>query len=126
MTTAYTLLEKWRQETIFLPPNTIKYALFCPIMAVAKNYLQFGAVVWHLYQMDLSLIVGLIALVMAIVTLPTAFQMYGGKPTIHVQANSDDINSVRVLRYFVRNKPITNSFLNFLGVIRQSTDIPRR
>jgi hypothetical protein len=70
-----------------------------------------------------SFIMSIVALVMAVVTLPTVFQMYGGKPSIDVSPNVHDIKGVRVLRFFIRNRPVTSRFLKTIGVVRQATDI---
>jgi hypothetical protein len=84
--------------------------------------LPFGKPLWHLRIVDptdMALILSVVALGIGIVTLPTAFQMFWGRPSIFLSLNDHHVNGVKALRCMVGNKPVTNQFLKLVGVIRQ-------
>ncbi len=70
--------------------------------------------------MDWALIVAIIALVVAVMALPTVFQMIWGKPKLKI--DYDNMNGYR-LWIKLQNVPITNKFLAAMGVNRNSLDI---
>lgn len=67
-----------------------------------------------------ALVISLCALAVAAMTLPTAFQMFWGKPKITKQFSSVDDTQSITLVCEVRNEPIRNNILRILGVRRAS------
>lgn len=69
---------------------------------------------------DWQLLLGIAALVVALMALPTAFQMLWGRPRITFRFSrvvADDGLSVHLLAHLF-NLPVTNKFLVWLGVKR--------
>lgn len=77
----------------------------------------------NLSTSDWSLILSLIALGISIMTLPTVFQMFWGRPSLEVTLNEHQDMDIKALRCLIGNKPIGNRFLSLIGVIRQPTEI---
>lgn len=70
-----------------------------------------------------AFIISLIALGVGAMTLPTAFQMWWGKPRLELDLKAREIMGVQTLKCHITNGPIKNKFLRWLGVVRQSTDV---
>ena len=67
----------------------------------------------------LCLCVSSLALGAAVVTLPTAFQMWWGRPSLDIQFNTARREGVVVLQCLIFNKKIKSKLLRFLGVYRR-------
>lgn len=67
--------------------------------------------------------VGVIALVVGIMAIPTILQMFFGRP--HLTFEADDFTGPdgRILVLAIKNPPITNRFLRLVGVEREAGDI---
>lgn len=65
-----------------------------------------------------AFVISLCALVVAVMTLPTVFQMLWGKPRIKYRFGKTDDKDGMVLSCELINKPITNHILKILGVRR--------
>jgi len=65
-----------------------------------------------------ALIIGSIALGVAILTLPTVFQMIWGRHRIAVGFDIEEFESIRVLKCVIYNNPVKNRLLRWLGVRR--------
>jgi hypothetical protein len=65
--------------------------------------------------------VGLVALVVAVMALPPVFQMFWGRPQISVEYTRD--NSAGHLFCDIYNKPVSNRFLVWLRVRRETASI---
>ena len=69
----------------------------------------------------LALCVSFLALGVAVVTLPTAFQMWWGKPTLDVEFKTDRRESGVGLRCFITNDPV-KGWRKELGVHRETAN----
>ena len=67
-----------------------------------------------------SLIISIIALAMAIMVLPTVFQMIWGKPTLLIGFGSGETTQGRFLNVELYNPPIRNRLLKWFGVRRMT------
>lgn len=69
-----------------------------------------------------SFIIGVVALVLGVVTLPAAFQMFFGGPAIVWEYCSEqgEENSLCIV---LRNKPVQSDILVKIGVLRQDANI---
>src|SRR4030043_449437 len=72
-----------------------------------------------------AFIISILALIVAVVVLPTAFQMIGGRPKIII--NFEDWTTItgkqdRVLQCDLQNEPIRWGILHWLGVRRMTAD----
>ncbi len=63
---------------------------------------------------------GFLALGVAILTLPTVLQMLYGKPNITLEIDIEEREGGRILRCCIFNLPVTNKWLNKLGVERKT------
>ena len=63
-----------------------------------------------------DVVLSLIAFGLAVVTLPTAFQMWWGKPRIEVNFEKCRVHGGASLVCIVRNRPVDNRILRSLGV----------
>ena len=64
--------------------------------------------------------IALIALGLAVVALPTVFQMFWGRPSITVEFTRDEQGDLFCEIY---NRPVSNPFLTLLGVRREAASI---
>ncbi|MXW90492.1 MAG: hypothetical protein F4Z47_01705 [Rhodospirillaceae bacterium] len=62
----------------------------------------------------------LIAFGLAVVTLPTAFQMWWGKPHLTITFRREGVEAGAVLFLSVSNKPVKNKLLRSIGVRRDA------
>src|SRR5712691_5616336 len=67
--------------------------------------------------------IALVALVLALIALPTVFQMLWGRPQIEIRFLKHDIGNASALLCACHNRPISNRFFRALGVVRESADI---
>jgi len=65
-----------------------------------------------------SFVIGIIALVIGLVTLPTAFQMWWGQPKFQIKFDKSLEDNGLTLLFAVHNLPIKSALLRFLGVVR--------
>jgi hypothetical protein len=70
-----------------------------------------------------ALIISVVALVISIMTLPTAFQMICGKPKIRVKFEKTILNEMTLLRSYLWNEPVKNRFIRSLGVTREPVEV---
>lgn len=70
-----------------------------------------------------GLAISVIAFVLAIMTLPTAFQMWWGRPEIKIRFVKADRSNMVALQCYIENEPIRSKLLRMLGVHRDSADI---
>ncbi len=68
-----------------------------------------------------GIIFGIAGFVLAAMALPTALQMFFGRPKVSVEFKSPVIDGVIVLQCHILNRPVKNRLLRSLGVTRQST-----
>ena len=69
-------------------------------------------------------ILAAIALVVAVMTLPTAFQMFWGAPKILFEFVENDLEEgIRQLQVYISNAPIRLRTLRKMGIIRTPVDI---
>ena len=74
----------------------------------------------HAGRMSLAaLLISFLALAVAVVTLPTAFQMWWGRPCLDIQFNTARREGAVVLQILIFNKKIESKLLNILGVYRR-------
>jgi len=71
----------------------------------------------------IGIIAGMLAFGGVILSVPTIFQMFCGKPNIEVMLEGRDIDIGRALFFSMRNKPI-NKNLRRIGVYRRQADNP--
>jgi hypothetical protein len=69
-----------------------------------------------------ALIISIIALILAVATLPTIFQMIWGRPRLIVSFDIIEGDDSRFLVARIYNYPIKNGFLRILGVRTQSAE----
>jgi hypothetical protein len=69
-----------------------------------------------------GIIIGILAFVGFIVSLPTILQMFCGQPNIKIKLRSRDVYEGRVLECQLVNPPITKHLLKRLGVHRRTID----
>lgn len=62
--------------------------------------------------------VSIAALGLGLFALPTALQMFFGRPKIRLEFNTAVVKRSKVLRCYVINEYITNEFFRFVGVTR--------
>jgi hypothetical protein len=67
--------------------------------------------------------ISIVALVLAVVALPTTLQMFFGKPKITIRFSDDAVNGGHRLKCFFSNKGIKSRFLRWLGVVRVPVQI---
>ncbi len=65
-----------------------------------------------------ALIIGIIALVVAILTLPTTLQMFYGQPKLRIGFSFKEMSDTRVLETELFNLPVNNRLLKWFGVRR--------
>ena len=70
-----------------------------------------------------ALLLSVIALGISIMTLPTVFQMFGGRPSLETTLDEQQDGNSKVLRVKVANRQVKNRFLRLMGVVRESADI---
>jgi hypothetical protein len=70
-----------------------------------------------------ALICSIIALAIGVMTLPTAFQMFFGRPKIAFDFCDRHRGDVHLLHCDISNEGIKSRFLRFIGVTRSRTDI---
>jgi hypothetical protein len=68
-------------------------------------------------------IVGIIALLVSIMAIPTILQMFFGRPRLTFEADDFTGPEGRILVLAIKNPPITNRFLRLMGVERESGDV---
>ncbi len=66
---------------------------------------------------------GVAGVALAVVALPTVFQMLAGRPKIEFGFSEILTHDTKLLRIEIRNRPVSNAFLKFLGVRRDSAHI---
>jgi hypothetical protein len=66
---------------------------------------------------------GVVALVVSLASLPTALQMFFGRPKIEIEFDSDSIEGVHRLRCYIYNRGIKSKLLRRLGVVRTPVEI---
>ncbi len=64
-------------------------------------------------------IIGILALVVAIVALPTAAQMFWGRPKVSLSVHQEQADWGKMLTCRIANQPIDSSFLRKIRVYRQ-------
>ena len=69
-------------------------------------------------NIDYPLAVGVLALAVA---TPSLFQAIWGKPKIAFKQNAKDVSDTCYLNIDIRNIPISNSFLKWMGVHRSGS-----
>lgn len=67
-----------------------------------------------------DIVLSIIAFGFAVVSLPTAFQMWWGKSSPSVEFRSDRIDPGKGLNIIITNSPIKNTFLKWMGVYRDT------
>ncbi|MDR3577201.1 MAG: hypothetical protein P4L50_25345 [Anaerolineaceae bacterium] len=77
--------------------------------------------VWETHA---SFIIAVIALLVAIITLPTVIQMFFGKPKIDIipHLHIGD-NGYRTLRCYIANAPIKSKILRWMGIVRSDAEV---
>jgi hypothetical protein len=68
-------------------------------------------------------IVGVIALLVGIMAIPTILQMFFGRPRLTFEADDFTGPDGRILVIAIKNPPITNRFLRLVGVERETGDV---
>lgn len=70
-----------------------------------------------------SLIIGIVALVFSVLAIPTALQMFYGRP--HLTFEADDFTGPdgRILLIAIKNPPVSNRLLRLASVERESADV---
>ncbi len=71
----------------------------------------------------LGIFIGIAGFVLAVMALPSVFQMMFGKPDLFVEFKSAELEEVKVLQCLISNRPINSRMLRWLGVSRQSTHL---
>jgi len=69
-----------------------------------------------------ALIVGIVALVVAILGLPAAFQRLWGRPKISLERGTGNLADAVFLECKIWNEPINNILLKAMGVNREAAD----
>ena len=69
-----------------------------------------------------ALFAGIIALGLALMALPTVFQMIWGRPRMAIDYNIRELEGGRVLQCTIQNIPIRNKILRTLGVRRMPAE----
>ena len=67
-----------------------------------------------------DIVLSAVAFGLAAVTLPTAFQMWWGRPSIAAEFERERYDSGAALRCRIRNAPVRNKLLAALGVVRET------
>ncbi len=70
-----------------------------------------------------GLVVGLVALAVAIMAIPTIFQMLFGRPNLSFEADEFTGPDGKILVIAIKNEPVKNKFLLWMGVEREAGDI---
>jgi hypothetical protein len=70
-----------------------------------------------------SFVVGVIALAVGVMAIPTILQMFFGRPRLIFEADDFTGPEGRILVIAIKNPPITNRFLRFVGVERETGDV---
>jgi len=70
------------------------------------------------WETHASFVMAIVALVLAIATLPTAFQMFWGQPKLSVETDVIKQDGMALLRVKLSNNQIKSRFLANLGVMR--------
>jgi hypothetical protein len=70
-----------------------------------------------------ALFVGIIALVVGIMAIPTILQMFFGRPRLTFEADEFTGPEGRILTIAIKNQPVKNRFLRFVGVEREAGDL---
>jgi hypothetical protein len=70
-----------------------------------------------------SFVIGVIALVVGIMAIPTILQMFFGRPRLTFEADDFTGPEGRILIIAIKNQPVKNSFLRLIGVEREAGDI---
>jgi len=68
-------------------------------------------------------IVGVVALVVGTMAIPTILQMFYGRPRLTFEADDFTGPEGRILVLAIKNPPISNKFLRLVGVEREAGDI---
>ena len=58
----------------------------------------------------------MLGLGIGIVTLPTAFQMFRGRPKLRITFDTTEVQNKVLLRCGIRNEPINNNYLRILAL----------
>ena len=66
-----------------------------------------------------DILLSVVAFLVGIVTLPTAFQMWFGRPSINVEFGTDRMDAGTSLKCYMYNDSIKKKWLKFLGVRRE-------
>ncbi len=67
-----------------------------------------------------DIVLSAVAFGLAVVTLPTAFQMWWGRPSLAVEFERERFDSGVGLCCRIRNAPVRNKLLSALGVVRET------
>jgi hypothetical protein len=70
-----------------------------------------------------SFVIGVIALVVGIMAIPTILQMFYGRPKLAFEADDFTGPEGRILLIKITNQPVKNRFLRFVGVEREAGDL---
>jgi len=70
-----------------------------------------------------SLVIGVIALLVGIMAIPTILQMFFGRPRFTFEADDFTGPDGRILVLAIKNRPVTNRFLRLVGVEREAGDV---
>jgi hypothetical protein len=79
-----------------------------------------GAPAWVSWA---ALLLGVAALGIGVVTLPTAFQMFWGHPKLRISFADARLSKINILRCYIANVGIENRWLRRLGVVRSPTNV---
>lgn len=66
---------------------------------------------------------GIAAVALAVMALPTVLQMFAGRPKITFGFSEILTHDTKLLRIEIRNLPVSNAFLKFCGVRRDNAHI---
>ena len=72
---------------------------------------------------SIDTIIGLIALGIGLMALPTIFQMFYGRPKLMFEADDFTGPDGRILVLAIKNQPIKSRFLRLIGVEREAGDV---
>jgi hypothetical protein len=70
-----------------------------------------------------SFVIGVIALVVGIMAIPTILQMFFGRPHLTFEADDFTRPEGRILTIATKNQPVKSRFLRFVGVEREAGDL---
>jgi hypothetical protein len=70
-----------------------------------------------------SFVIGIIALLVGIMAIPTILQMFFGRPRLTFEADDFTGSEGRILVLAIKNQPVTNRFLRLVGVEREAGDV---